>query len=70
MNKLKDWIVMAAVIGLVCILAFIVIGDFIIASELKRPIDDGVINLLQMSITGLIGIVAGYLSASGKTDSK
>jgi hypothetical protein len=57
---LKDRIVNILVIGILILLGFIVIGDFTVALEENRPIDDSVIHLLQITITGLIGIIGTY----------
>lgn len=38
------------------------IFDFTLALETGRSPDDNVIELLQMAMTGLIGIVSGYLA--------
>jgi len=62
MSKAKDIIILILVTGLVALLGVIVVGDFYVAFNEARPVDESVINLLQMSITGIIGIVAGYIS--------
>ena len=54
--------------GLIVLLVVIVIGDFYVALHENRPVDESVINLLQMAVTGVIGIVAGYLSGKSKSD--
>ena len=54
--------------GLIMLLVVIVIGDFYVALHENRPVDESVINLLQMAVTGVIGIVAGYLSGKAKSD--
>ena len=54
--------------GLICLLVVIVVGDFYVALHENRPVDESVINLLQMAVTGVIGIVAGYLSGKSKSD--
>ena len=54
--------------GLIMLLVVIVIGDFYVALHENRPVDESVINLLQMAVTGVIGIVAGYLSGKSKSD--
>jgi len=60
----KDKIVFTLVIGLVTLLFVITIGDFYVSVKEHKPVDEGVINLLKMSITGIVGIVAGYMSRS------
>ena len=54
--------------GLIVLLVVIVVGDFYVALHENRPVDESVINLLQMAVTGVIGIVAGYLSGKAKSD--
>ncbi len=49
------------------LLMVIVVGDFYVALQENRPVDESVINLLQMAVTGVIGIIAGYLSGKEKT---
>ena len=43
------------------LLGVIVIGDYIIAVKTNRHINPEIITLMKMSITGLIGIIAGYI---------
>ena len=52
--------------GLIVLLVVIVVGDFYVALHENRPVDESVINLLQMAVTGVIGIVAGYLSGKSQ----
>ena len=54
--------------GLIVLLVVIVVGDFYVALHENRPVDESVINLLQMAVTGVICIVAGYLSGKAKSD--
>jgi hypothetical protein len=63
---IKDKIVLILSLGLILLLIGIIGFDFTIALQEGRPPDDSVIELLQMSITGIVGIVAGYLA--GKND--
>lgn len=65
----KDRIVFIMVGGVLTLLTIIVLGDFWVSLHEHRPIDDDIIHLLQMSITGLIGIVGAYFgSKSSKSD--
>ena len=68
MKYLKDIIALIISIGLLAIIGFVAVGDFVVALRLGRPVDSSVINLLQMSITGMIGIIAGYIG--GKVSNK
>ena len=68
MTQFKDWICMTLAGGLIVLLVVIVVGDFYVALHENRPVDESVINLLQMAVTGVIGIVAGYLSGKSKSD--
>ena len=68
MTQFKDWICMTLAGGLIVLLVVIVVGDFYVALHENRPVDESVINLLQMAVTGVIGVVAGYLSGKAKSD--
>ena len=68
MTQFKDWICMTLAAGLIVLLVVIVVGDFYVALHENRQVDERVINLLQMAVTGVIGIVAGYLSGKAKSD--
>ena len=59
----RDRIILIMVGGIMTLLTIIVLGDFWISLKESRPIDKDVIQLLQMSITGLIGIVGGYFGS-------
>ena len=62
MKTVKDWTCLILSGGLMMLLITLVIGDFYVALHENRPVDESVVNLLQMAVTGVIGIVAGYLS--------
>ena len=68
MKTVKYWTCLILSGGLMLLLIIIVIGDFYVSLQENRPVDESVINLLQMAVTGVIGIVAGYLS--GKETNK
>ena len=67
MKTVKDWTCLILTAGLMSLLMVIVVGDFYVALQEHRPVDESVINLLQMAVTGVIGIIAGYLSGKEKT---
>jgi len=46
------------------LLGLIVVDEFMVASEHNAELDQNIIELLQMSITGIIGVVAGFVGAS------
>jgi len=51
--------------GLMGLLGLIVVDEFMVAAEHDAELDQNIIELLQMSITGIIGVVAGYVSGKG-----
>ena len=59
---MKDRVLFVMVFGLLLILATLVIGDFYIAINESRSPDESIVELLKMSITGFIGVIAGYMS--------
>tara|TARA_B100000902_G_scaffold379915_1_gene414733 strand:+ start:753 stop:956 length:204 start_codon:yes stop_codon:yes gene_type:complete len=65
MNYIKDITVLILVVGLMGLLGLIVIDEFMMANEHGGKLDSSVIELLQMAITGIVGIVAGYVSGKG-----
>jgi hypothetical protein len=52
--------------GLMFLLVLIVVADFSTALRAGRAPDEGVIELIKMSITGVVGIIAGWFA--GKAD--
>jgi cytochrome bd-type quinol oxidase subunit 2 len=60
-KNLKDLIVVALVIGVLTLLGVIIVGDYYVALQENRPVDESVITLMKMALTGLIGIIAGYV---------
>ena len=48
------------------LLLAITAADFAISFHEKKPPDESVISLLAMSISGVVGIVSGYLAGKPK----
>jgi|TARA_R110001592_G_scaffold131484_1_gene345458 hypothetical protein len=61
MKYIKDITVLIMVVGLMGILGLIVVDEFQMANEHGGELDESVIGLLQMSLTGVIGVVGGYV---------
>ena len=68
MKNIKDLTCVSLAIGFMTLLMIIVVGDFYVSLKEHRPVDESVINLLQMAVTGIIGVVAGYLSGKDKDE--
>ncbi len=64
---IKDVTVLILVVGLMGLLGLIVYDEFAMANEHGGELDSNIIELLQMSITGIVGIVAGYISGKGSS---
>ena len=62
-KNLKDLIIVALVVGVLSLLGVIIVGDYYVALQENRPIDESVITLMKMALTGLIGIIAGYIGS-------
>ena len=62
-KNLKDQIIVALVIGVLSLLGLIIVGDYYVALQENRPVDESVITLMKMALTGLIGIIAGYVGS-------
>ena len=67
-SEIKDWIVMSLSFGTILLLFVITLGDFYVAMENSREISKDVSNLLSMSITGIVGIIAGFISGKNAAD--
>ena len=68
MKNVKDITCISLAVGLMALLMIIVVGDFYVSLKEHRAVDESVINLLQMAVTGIIGVVAGYLSGKDKDE--
>ena len=62
-KNLKDLIIIILVAGVLSLLGVIIIGDYYVALQENRPVDDSVITLMKMALTGLIGIIAGWMGS-------
>ena len=62
-KNLKDLIICILVAGILVLLGVVIIGDYYVALQENRPVDESVITLMKMSLTGLIGIIAGYIGS-------
>jgi hypothetical protein len=60
----RDIIVLLITAGVLILLGIIIIGDYWVAVKEDRPIDDSIIVLMKMSVTGLIGVIGGYIGGS------
>lgn len=63
-DTVKGLIVLILAVGLMGLLGLIVVDEFMIAAEHDKELDQNIVELLQMSITGIIGLVAGFVGAS------
>ena len=71
MKDIKGIIVLIMAVGLMGLLGIIIVDVFAMAAEHVADLDQNIIELLQMSITGVIGVVAGYVgSKSGGCNCK
>jgi hypothetical protein len=57
----RDIIVLLITAGVLILLAVIIVGDYWVALEENRPVDESIITLMKMSITGLVGVIGGYI---------
>ena len=56
-KNLKDIVILLLVGGVLTLLGVIIIGDYYVALQENRPVDESVITLMKMALTGLIGII-------------
>ena len=62
-KNLKDLVIILLTGGVLTLLGVIIVGDYYVAVSENRPIDEEVITLMKMALTGLIGIIAGYMGS-------
>jgi len=62
-KNLKDLVIVILVGGILTLLGIIIIGDYYVALQENRPVDESVITLMKMTLTGLIGIIAGWMGS-------
>ena len=62
-KNIKDLVIILLTGGVLTLLGVIIIGDYYVAVSENRPIDEEVITLMKMALTGLIGIIAGYMGS-------
>ena len=63
-KNFKDIVILLITTGVLILLGIIIIGDYWVAIKEDRPIDDSIIVLMKMSVTGLIGVIGGYIGGS------
>tara|TARA_R100001129_G_scaffold185755_1_gene175003 strand:- start:2161 stop:2358 length:198 start_codon:yes stop_codon:yes gene_type:complete len=61
MPYMKDITMLVLVLGLMSILGLIIYDEFKMANEHGGELHPDIIALLQMSLTGIIGVVGGYV---------
>ena len=62
-KNLKDLVIILLTGGVLTLLGIIIIGDYYVALMENRPVDESVITLMKMSLTGMIGVFAGYIGS-------
>jgi hypothetical protein len=63
-KNIKDIVILLITSGVLILLGIIILGDYYVSLQENRPIDENIITLMKMSVTGLIGIIGGYIGAS------
>lgn len=56
--------------GLMFLLVLIVVADFSTAVKAGRSPDEGVIELIKMAITGIVGIIAGWFAGTASDNNE
>ena len=63
---MRDKVVFILSVGVVSLLGMLIIGDFTIAMKENRPVDSSILHLIQVSFTGIIGILGTYFGMKKK----
>ncbi len=70
MKDIRGIIVLIMAVGLMGLLSIIIVDEFAMAADHDADLDQNIIELLQMSITGVIGVVAGYVGSKASCNCK
>ena len=60
--NMTDKIVLLITRGIMILLFVTIIGDYAIAVDTGREVSKDIVTLMKMSVTGLIGIIGGYVA--------
>ena len=60
--NMTDKIVLLITRGIMILLFVTIIGDYAIAVDTGREVIKDIVTLMKMSVTGLIGIIGGYIA--------
>ena len=63
-KNFKDIVLLLITSGVLVLLGIIILGDYYVALQENRPVDESIITLMKMSVTGLIGVIGGYIGGS------
>ena len=63
-KNFKDIVVLMITSGVLLLLGVIIVGDYYVALQENRPVDESIITLMKMAVTGLIGVIGGYIGGS------
>lgn len=64
--NMKERVIFIFAIGLISILFVLVIGDFLMSVKTQRPLNDSIINLIHVTIAGMIGIIGTYFGSKNR----
>jgi len=63
-KNFKDIVVLLITSSVLILLGIIIVGDYYVALQENRPVDESIITLMKMSVTGLIGVIGGYIGGN------
>lgn len=63
MDKVKAWLALILGGGLILLLGGIISIDALVSLKENRPLDGEISNLLSQALTGIIGLLAGWMSS-------
>lgn len=63
---MKEHIVLILTLGVLFLLASVIGGSVYVAVSENKPVSSDVLTLVKMSITGMLGVIAGYVGSSKK----
>ena len=63
---MKDKIIDKLVTGILIVLVILIVGDYMITYSENRQINEKIIDLIHITIAGLIGIIGTYYGMKNK----
>jgi uncharacterized protein YhhL (DUF1145 family) len=65
---MKDKAILFLVRGVLALLVLYIVAEFFVAVNLNQPFPENANTVIKMSLTGIIGVIAGYMGNKGEKE--